>query len=705
MIKLQHLLHGGDYNPEQWLNYPEVLSEDLRLMPLAGFNAVSLGIFSWAKLEPEEGRFNFDWLDWVMDNLAKINIRVALATPSAQRPVWVSDNYPEVFRVDERRVRSLHGMRGCHCFTSPVYREKVRSIDRKLAERYAKHPALFMWHISNEYGYDCHCPLCQDAFQDWLKKRYSHDLEKLNDTWWTPFWSHTYARWEQIESPSPLGEFGSQALALDWKRFVTDQMVSFMKNEIAAVREFSPDVPVTTNLMGTYGGMNYWKFAPEIDVISWDSYPQWHGCGEFDRTGPFGAGNYNRDPEGRDWALAADVAFVHDLMRSLKGGQPFLLMESTPSVNCSWVQKQKRPGMHMLSSLQAIAHGSDSVMYFQWRKGRGGFEKFHGAVVDHFASQENRTFREVAEVGQVLKKLDAVAGTRINAEVAILFDWENRWAIDAARDPRRDAKTDYEQTTRNHYRPFWRLGIACDIINEEADFAKYKLLVAPMLYMIKPGVGERIEAFVRNGGTLVSTYWSGIVNESDLCFLNSFPGPLRQTLGLRSEELDCLYEGDTNAVVMADGNPLGLAGEYPVTLFCDVIHPEGAETLATYRDDYYAGRAALTRNCLGCGLAYYIAAQSDERFHMDFYSALARDLHLGRALETDIPEGVSVTRRTDGKMDFIFVMNFKPVTQSLKLPQHCHDLLEDETLSGEFKLPAYGIKCLCQDKLRVDNSR
>ncbi len=694
MIKLQHLLHGADYNPEQWLKYPEILSEDLRLMALAGVNVVSVGIFSWASIEPEQGRYTFDWLDCVMDGLHSIGVKAFLATPSSQRPNWVSDKYPEVFRMDERRVRNLHGMRACSCFTSPVYRQLVANINRKLAERYAKHPALMLWHISNEYGLDCHCPLCQSAFQSWLKERYDHNLEKLNDAWWTPFWSHTYTDWRQIESPSPQGEFGSQALALDWKRFVTKQMVSFMKNEIAAVREFSRDVPVTTNLMGTFGGLDYWKFAPEVDVISWDSYPQWHGRGEFDRSGPFGASNYNRDTEGRDWALAADVAFVHDLMRSLKDGQPFLLMESTPSVNCSWVQKQKRPGMHLLSSLQAIAHGSDSVMYFQWRKGRGGIEKFHGAVIDHFASTENRTFRDVAEVGQALKMLAPAAGTRIDAEVAILYDWENRWGIDAACDPRRDGKTDYEQTVRNHYRPFWRMGIACDIVNEDADFAKYKLLVAPMLYMVRPGVGERIEAFVRNGGVLVATYWSGIADESDLCFLNGFPGPLRQTLGLRSEELDALYEGDQNAIVIQPNNPLGLAGEYPARLFCDVIHPEGAETLANYRDDYYAGRAALTCNRFGVGLAYYIAAQSDERFHLDFYSALARELHLKRALETEIPEGVSITRRSDGESDFIFVMNFKPITQSLKLPQPCRNLLGESVVDGTLILGAYGVSVL-----------
>ncbi len=560
--KCPHFLHGGDYNPEQWLHAPEVLREDLRLMKQAHCNAMSVGIFSWAALEPEEGRFTFDWLDRVMDDLANNGVFAVLATPSGARPAWMSQKYPEVLRVNADRTRILHGARHNHCYTSPVYREKTALINHKLAERYRNHPAMLVWHVSNEYSGECHCTLCQDAFRTWLKKRYG-SLEALNEAWWTAFWSHTYTEWSQIESPSPHGEWAVHGLNLDWKRFVTHQTTEFMKNEIAPLRKLTPNVPVTTNMMGTYSGLNYWKMAPELDVVSWDSYPAWHGVEE-------------------DWKLGSSVSFIHDIYRCLKGGKPFMLMESTPS-NVNWqdVCKPKRPGMHRLSSLQAVAHGADTVQYFQWRKSRGSFEKFHGAVVDHVGHENTRVFRDVAEVGQILEKLDAVIGTTVHPEVGIIYDWENEWAIGDLQGLSRERR-DYSGTCVAQYRPFWSRGVPVNVVSMDSDFASYRLLIAPMLYMVRPGVAERIDKFVRKGGTFVATYWSGIVNESDLCFLGGFPGPLRRVLGIWAEEIDALYDGQTNVVIPAAKNGLGLTGRYKARELCDLIHAESAQVLAKY---------------------------------------------------------------------------------------------------------------------------
>jgi len=495
--KLPHFIHGADYNPDQWLDYPEVLAEDLRLMKLANCNAMSVGIFAWAALEPEEGRFEFGWLDRVMDQLAANGIYAILATPSGARPAWLSQKYPEVLRVEADRKRILHGNRHNHCYTSPVYREKVEIINTKLAERYKEHPALLVWHVSNEYGGECHCALCQEKFRAWLRNKYQ-TLTALNQAWWTAFWSHTYTDWSQIESPAPHGEGSNHGLNLDWKRFVTHQTLDFFKHECAPLRAITPTVPVTTNFMGTYPGLDYWKFADELDVISWDSYPRWHG-------------------KKSDAQTAAATAFVHDLNRSLKQGKPFMLMESTPSMtNWQGVAKLKRPGMHLLSSLQAVAHGSDTVQYFQWRKGRGGSEKFHGAVVDHVGHERTRVFQDVQEVGALLKCLDPVVGTTVEPEVALIFDWENRWALEDAQAIREEKK--YEETCYRHYYPFWSRGVPVDVINEDADFSRYRLLIAPMLYMIRPGVAERISQFVADGGTFVATYWSGIVDENDRSF-------------------------------------------------------------------------------------------------------------------------------------------------------------------------------------------
>lgn len=674
--KFPHFLHGGDYNPDQWKDTPEVWDEDMRLMKVAHCNVMSVGIFSWASLEPEEGKFEFGWLDTIMDKLAENGVYAILATPSGARPAWLAAKYPEVLRVLPNRQRILFGGRHNHCYTSPVYREKTRLINQKLAERYKDHPALLAWHVSNEYGGECHCELCQQAFREWLKKKYDNDLDKLNRAWWTGFWSHTYTDWDQIQSPAPHGEGSIHGLNLDWKRFVTYQTIEFMKNEIAPLREITPNVPVTTNFMGTYTGLNYWKFAPELDVISWDNYPMWHG-------------------EEPDWELAYKVAFVHDINRSLKGGKPFMLMESTPSMT-NWMQvaKLKRPGMHLLSSIQAVAHGSDTVQYFQWRKSRGCVEKFHGAVVDHCGHENTRVFRDVAEVGKVLEKLDPIVGTTVRPEVAIIYDWENRWAIDDAQGPRREKK-DYLLTCQSHYRPFWENGVPVDVIDMDCDFSGYKLLIAPMLYMVRPGVAERIEKFVEEGGTFVTTYWSGIVDENDLCFLGGFPGPLRKVTGIWSEEIDALYDHDVNHVVLEDDNPLGLKGEYEARELCDLIHAETAEVLATYKSDFYAGRPALTVNSFGKGKAYYIAFRNNGDFLDDFYGALIRELNLKKALDTELPQGVTAQMRTDGERVFVFILNFVPEERQVDLKDmRFKDMITGENVTGCLSLPPYGVRIL-----------
>lgn len=637
--KYARMWHGGDYNPEQWRDTPHIWKEDMRLAKLAHCNTMTVGVFSWTSLEPREGQYEFAWLDQVMDMLADNGMYAILATPSGARPAWLSAEHKEVLRVSSRRERQLHGGRHNHCFTSPLYREKVRQMNTQLAKRYGQHDALLLWHLSNEYSGDCHCDLCQAAFRKWLATRYRDDLDALNRACWTSFWSHTYTDWSQIESPSEIGEQSLHGLNLDWKRFVTDQTVDFMRCEMEPLRLHAPDIKVTTNMMGTFPGLDYWKLAAAVDVVSWDSYPWWHG------------------PQ-PDWVLASQVAFVHDINRSLKGGQPFLLMESTPSMtNWQQVSKLKRPGMHVLSSLQAIAHGSDSVQYFQWRKSRGSSEKFHGAVVDHVGHEHTRVFKDVAQVGELLEQLDAVVGTCVPSEVAIVYDWENRWAIDDAMGPRRSGR-DYEPTCAAHYRAFWQQGVPVDVIDMTCDLSAYKLVVAPMQYMLRGDIAQRIEQFVQQGGVFVSTYWSGLVDEHDLCFLGGFPGPLRRVLGVWVEETDALYDGESNQLVMEPNTGWDLRPSYEVRQLCDLIHTESAHTLALYGDDFYAGRPALTVNDFGDGQAYYIAARTTDDFLADFYRELVARVAPRKALDALLPQGVSAAVRTDGETDFIFLMNF-----------------------------------------------
>jgi len=666
-----HLLskfwHGGDYNFEQWLDSPDILADDFRLMRQAYCNLMSVGIFSWSVLEPQEGVYQFGWLDMLMDRLAENGISADLATPSAAPPAWLSKKYPQSRRVNALGLREPHRGRQNFCLTSPFYRARVYDINRRLAERYAGHPALRLWHVSNEYGgATCHCELCYEAFREWLNRRYG-DLDTLNSAWWTTFWSHRYSEWDEIEPVDP----SNHGLMLDWQRFTTDQVIDFYLHECEPLREITPDIPITTNFMQPDVGLDYWRLANHVDIISWDSYPRWH--------------------TGDDAATGAQTAFYHDLHRCYKGGQPFLLLESSPSqVNWQPVSRLKRPGLHKLASLQAVAHGANSVMYFQWRQSRGGDEKFHGAVMSHLNSTDTRVFRDVVDVGCALEDLAPAAASRIHAQVAVLYDLENEWAINLARLPRNIGKN-YQETCRRHYRPFWEQSVSVDVINQDCDLTPYRLVVAPMLYMVRPGVAERIEAFVQAGGTFVTTYLSGVVNESDLTFLDG--GPLRRVLGIYSETFDALTDEQAGVLTPRDNEP-DLSGEYTFRDFAELVHTETARVLAAYASEFYAGEPALTQNSYGHGDAYYIAARTDDRFLADFYRALVERLGLSRHWPTPLPAGVTAQARESEGQRFIFLMNFNPEPQSVDVVTEADDALTGQPVVSPLLLPAYGSKVL-----------
>lgn len=673
---MPQILHGGDYNPDQWLDMPEILKEDVRLMKLAHINVVSIGIFAWKALEPEEGVYTFEWLDELFDRLEENGIGAFLATPSGARPAWMDRNHPEVLRMNGDRVRNLHGERHNHCYTSPYYRKKTAQMNRMLAERYGKRKALKLWHVSNEYGGECHCPLCQEAFRDWLRERYHNDIHELNRKWWTRFWSHEFSRFEEIESPCPHGEREIHGLNLDWLRFVTYQTTDFMRNEIAPLKEITPDIPVTTNLMGTFPGFDQWYLSKYIDVVSWDSYPDWHN-------------DYESFAD-----TAAKTAFLHDLNRSLKK-KPFLLMESAPSqVNWQRVCKLKRPGVNELVSIQAVAHGSDSVQYFQWRKGRGASEKFHGAVVDHYGKEDARVFQEVAALGENLEKLNKIAGTYSKTEVAVIYDWENRWAIDNLQGL--NDRRNYEQTCKQHHRAFWNMGISTDVNDMQQDLSAYKLVVAPMLYMLRPNTAERIKQYVAEGGTVVFTYCTGNVDESDRCFLGGFPGDgLMEVAGLRMEEVDPLYDTDRNAIqIKGELQDKFSKSTYVCKDLCEIIYPqEDTKVLAVYESDFYQGLAAVTRHTYGKGNCYYIATRTEPDFLQEFYQMLADELELSKPPVENLPEGVSATIRCGNGKDYLFLMNYSETEQEVMLCEERTSAITGEQKKS-VKLKKYGYDVL-----------
>jgi beta-galactosidase len=668
-----HILHGGDWNPDQWLHVPGVLEDDFRLMEKAGCNTFSVGIFAWSALEPAEGEFRFDWLDRVMDGLASRGFHAFLATPSGAKPRWMSEKYEEVRRINSEGRRELHGSRHNHCFTSPVYREKVGIINAKLAERYRGHQALGGWHVSNEYSGACYCGFCLGAFRAWLKARYG-SLEAMNQAWWAAFWSQTFQSFDQVDPrDTPV-----DGLSLDWDRFVTHQTVDFMRHEVAPLRAATPSLMITTNMMWSFGGLDYWRFAEVCDRMAWDAYPTLHG------------------PE--SWRQAVGLSFNHDTFRAMKGGAPFLLMESTPS-NTNWqlTPMLKRPGQHAQEMLLAIGHGADATMYFQWRKSRGAAEKTHGAVVDHEGTEKTRVFQDVAAHGALLKKLDGVVGTTVRPEVALLHDWESRWALFHSQGPRRGPNwgpfdKEYVETSVDHYRPFWKLGVPVDVIESLAPFDRYRLVIAPMLYLLKPGVVDRLKSFVQGGGALLLTYLSGVVNESNLVFRGGLPGEgLRALAGVWAEEIDSLYPNPPQRIVASVGNALGLTGEHAVRDYCERVHLEGATTLATYKTDFYAGLPALTVNRVGKARVFYLAARpATEAFHDALARGLVKELGLARCLDAELPEGVVVQKRTGGGRTFLFLHNLKPAEQVVDLrTARLRDLGQGREVTGLLRLPGY----------------
>ena len=644
------LLHGGDYNPEQWLDRPDILAQDIELMKKARVNTVTLGVFSWSALEPQEGVYTLDWLADIIHNLYANGIRTILATPSAARPAWLAHKYPEVRRVRADRVRELYNRRQNYCYTSPLYRDKVRRIDQKLAQRFGSDPAVILWHISNEMGGDCHCELCQAEFRRWLQERYG-SLQALNKAWNARFWSHDYTAWEQIESPAPQGENAVQALTLDWKRFVSDRHIDFLKFERDTVKELAPDAKFTVNMMYRFDGIDYFKMAKEIDVASWDNYPTWH------------------KPTETVEETALDTAMMHDLFYSMKG-KPFLLMESSPSfTNWQPISKQKKPGIAELAALQTVAHGADSVLYFQWRASRGAEEKFHGAVVGHDGRQDARAFTETVQVGEKLEKLSEITAVQREKQALIVHDWQNKWALEGSCGPR-NAGLGYWDELKRHYNALARAGIAVEFGDETADLTGYRLVVVPMLYLLTDDFAKKLCDFAQNGGTVVVTYWTGVVDESDLCRLGDTPYGLTELLGLRRTEIDGMYDGETRRCTPASGCALP---EAQASILCEVAalnDTDPAEPLSIYAEDYFAQYPAAAVHKYGAGRAYYLASRFDEDFYRAFYRDAAKELGLVPAWPQPLPAGVLAVKRGN----FVFVQN----------------CTEQPVTVGESELPRYG---------------
>ena len=659
--KIPVLLHGGDYNPDQWLDRPDILEEDIKMMKKAGVNTATVGVFSWSALEPQEGNFQFGWLHDIMDKLYENGIYTVLATPTGARPAWMDEKYPSVLRVEKDGRRNHHSGRHNHCMSSLEYRALVEKMDVKLAQEFGSHPGLILWHISNELGGECYCDSCKKRFQEYLREKYHNNIEELNKQWWTSFWSRRFDSFEQIEPPYDNGEHSILGLNLDWKRFNSWNMKDYLAFERRILKKYTPQVPATANFMKLFEQLDYVDLAKEIDIISWDGYPSWNN-------------DYETPVD-----TASELSFDHAVMRSLKKDKPFMLMESTPSlVNWHSVNKLKRPGILRASSIQTIGCGSDTVQYFQWRKGRGAAEQFHGAVVDHLGRDDTRVFKEVSEVGELLKKLAPVTGSRVASKAAVLFDWSNRWAIKDMQGMAHDTKN-YEKEVRKFYNIHLKKGINADIVFPLEDLSSYSLVVLPMYYAVSKEAGAWLKEYVKNGGTVVATYLTAYVNENTLAYLGGFPGAgLGEVFGLYAEELDTLYPTDSNAVLMKDGN------KAIVKDYCELIKLTGAEVLGTYESDFYAGMPAVTVHSYGNGKAYYIGTRMEEEDLIKFFTQIWSECGIK---EKELPEGVEYLTRTaeDGStFDFYVYYNAMPVT--VQLSKDGTNLLNGEAVSGKVEI-------------------
>jgi beta-galactosidase len=627
---------GGDYNPEQWRE--EIWREDVRLMKEAYINLVTVGVFSWSKFQPTERRYDFEWMDRLMDLLARNGIGVCMATGTASPPPWMTHRYPDVLPVTDEGVRLNVGSRQQFSPSSGVYRRFAEALVRKLARRYKGHPALKTWHVNNEYAChirECHGDESTASFRRWLQSKYG-SLERLNEAWGTDFWSQRYSRWDEILTPRRAPYHTNPSQCLDFKRFTSDEFLALLRMELKILRSEAPGIPITTNFMGFFKPLDYRSWATDLDYVSWDSYP---------------------DPQDETTARRTAAA-EHDLMRSLKPDRPFLLMEQASSaVVFRPTNKPKRPGLQRLWSYQAIARGADGIMFFQWRASKVGAEKFHSAVIQHAPTDQSRIFREVKQLGKELAHLDPVVGSIQKNKVAFVFDWSNWWALELKSKPK---EINYTEEVRHLHEYFYERNIGVDFVTPLADLRKYDLVVAPTLYLLSSAEAANIDRYVFGGGTLVGTYFTGIVDEYDHVITGGYPAFLRRVFGLWIEEWVPYNDGCFNAVRLT-----GSSKRFSCTHWCDLIHLEGAEALAVYSRDYFNGMPAVASHSHGKGTAFYLGTRLD---------VSGRDWLLEKAvrrsklwLPPKVPSGIELTMRESSNARYLFLLNHgpRPVTVSL----------------------------------------
>ena len=641
------ILYGGDYNPEQWP--PHVWREDVALMREAGVNLVTVGVFSWAMLEPSPGELRWDWLDEVLDLLHEGGIAVDLATPSASPPPWLARLDPTTSAVDASGVRMSVGSRNQFCPGSSVYRDHVTAFVAALVERYAGHPAVAMWHVGNEFGQACFCDLCAARFRTWLQVRYG-DLDALNRAWGTAFWSQRYGDWDEIVPPRAAPYVHNPTQVLDFRRFTSDQLRDVYRLQAGIIRA-SSTAPVTTNAMGFFPLVDQFSWADDLDVVADDHYA---------------------DPA--DPSSPARAALTHDLTRGVGGGRPWALLEQAAGA-VSWRPHNlpKPPGGMLRDSLRAVAHGADAVCYFQWRASVQGSERFHSAMLPH-AGPDTDLHRDVREQGRLLGRLRSVVGTRVDARVALVVDWPSLWAGEADSLP--SSRLTVPDQLAAYHQPFWRAGIATDVVPPGADLDEYDLVVVPYLHLVSDADAANLARVAERGATLLVGPFSGIADEDQRVRRGRFPVPWADVLGVSGEEQRPLpHEG-----VLVESERYG---SFTATVWSEHLTAAGAEVLATYGGAGLDGRPAVLRR----GTAWYVSTVPPAWVLAEIVADCIADAGVEAPLPV-VPDGVEVAAR--GELVFVLNHGRRPTV----LAWTGRDLLTGTEVDGVLRVPAGGAAVL-----------
>ncbi|MFF6883923.1 beta-galactosidase [Streptomyces sp. NPDC012421] len=645
------ILYGGDWNPEQWPE--ETWAEDLRLMRRAGVTTVTLGVFSWARLEPEPGAREFGWLDRLMDLTRAHGVDVVLATPTASPPPWLGRRHPETLPRDEDGRTEWWGSRQHFSHSSAAYRRHAAAITEDLAARYAGHPALVMWHINNEYCTHDWGDEAARTFRTWLQERYG-TLDALNTAWGTAFWSQRYASWDEILPPRRAHYLRNPAHLLDFRRYTSDQLLECYRAERDIVRKHTPHLPVTTNFMPFWSGQDGWAWAAEEDVVSVDVYPD----PADPRTG------------------AHENALVADLTRAEAGGGPWMVMEQAAGA-VSWrpVNRPKPEGLNRLWTLQAVARGADAVHFFQWRASRQGAEKFHSAMLGH-SGEHGRGFRETVRIGADLARLGPrVAGSRVHGTgVAVLHDWDSWWA--GRHEGALSAHLDQGELVRAWHRALWEAGLPVTLAHPHHDLTAHPLVVLPHLYLLDDRSIAALERYVAGGGRLVCGFFTGVADPDDRIRPGGTDARLRALLGIdRIDEHWPLAPGEH-----AD------CGTFRATLWSEELVPApGTETLAAYRGGELDGRPAVLRH----GRTRYLSTLPEPDALRALLTEAAREAGIHPVL-AGLPDGVEAVRRGD----LLFLLHHGRAPVTVRVPGRHRDLLTGTTVDDTLTLDRFGAAVL-----------